>query len=362
MKYLLSYFLLMSWGISFCQIERLELPEGMEANVFAKVPKARSLCQSPSGIVYVGTRAGNQIHALKDTDGDGVADRKWVVANGLSNMPNGVAFKDGNLYIAEVDKVWVLKGIESQLDNPPEKEIVYGGYPKDRHHGWKYIAFGPDGWLYIPVGGPCNICLSEDPVYASITRLNVETKEIEIVAKGVRNTVGFTWHPITRELWFTDNGRDHLGDNLPPDELNRMAQKGDHFGYPFCHGGYIKDPEYGNQRSCNEFISPIQNLGPHVAALGLKFVPEGFPIEELQGDVLIAEHGSWNRSEPIGYRVSRVNIKDGRSLGYETLIQGWLDENGDVWGRPVDILFLEDKSFLVSDDLGGTILRFKVKE
>jgi glucose/arabinose dehydrogenase len=235
-------------------------------------------------------------------------------------------------------------------------EIFVDGLPSEAHHGWKYIAFGPDGMLYVPIGAPCNICLSEDERFASILRVSADGDRLEIFARGVRNTVGFDWHPGTGDLWFTDNGRDWLGDNSPPDELNRAPGKGHHFGYPFCHGGDIADPDFGDQRGCEEFVAPEQNLGPHVAALGLRFYTGYQFPPEYRGQVLIAEHGSWNRSKKIGYRITLVQIRNGRAASYEVFAEGWLDGQ-KAWGRPVDLLQLPDGSILVSDDYAGAIYR-----
>ncbi len=344
------------------QFDYLSIPDGFKIKEYASVPKARSLCQSPSGVVYVGTRQGSKVHALVDKDQNGTVDEVLVVASGLKNMPNGVAYKDGNLYVAEVNRILVLKDIEKDLANPPEPEIFYDDYPDNRHHGWKYIAFGPDGWLYVPVGAPCNICYKENPIYSSITRLSPDGKKREIFASGVRNTVGFTWHPETREMWFTDNGRDHLGDNAPPDELNCAPRANLHFGYPFCHGGDLADPEYGDQYPCSAFEEPRQKLGPHVASLGLKFCTSNAFPEEYQGDIFIAEHGSWNSSVPVGYRVTRVVLENGKSVSYEPFIEGWLDEEKKVKGRPVDVLFLKDGSMLISDDYAGKIYRVRYEK
>jgi glucose/arabinose dehydrogenase len=347
---------------SLAQIEKLKLPDGFKISEFAQVSNARSLCQSPSGTIFVGTKQGNKIHALQDLNKDGVAEKKYVLADGLSNMPNGVAFKNGDLYIAEVNRILVLRNIETRLNDPPEPEIFYDGYPSETHHGWKNIAFGPDGWLYVPVGAPCNICFSENPVYATITRLSPDGKEMQIYASGVRNTVGITWHPETGDLWFTDNGRDMLGEDVPPDELNMAYKKNMHFGYPFCHGGFIADPEFGDQLPCSTFEAPRQKLGPHVASLGLKFCNSPQFPEEYQGDIFIAEHGSWNRKEPIGYRITRVKLEGNKAVEYSNFITGWLEKNGNVWGRPVDILFMDDGSMLISDDFGGKIYRVSYEE
>jgi glucose/arabinose dehydrogenase len=339
-------------------LETIRLPEGFQISVFAEgLKNARSLAVSPSGTIFVGTRDRGHVYALRDTNGDHRADEVYTLAKGLK-MPNGVAFLDGDLYVAEVSRILRFPNVEANLSNPPKPEVVFDQYPTDTHHGWKYIAFGPDGKLYVPVGAPCNICNPDNPVYASITRMNPDGSGMEIVQTGIRNTVGFTWHPETGELWFTDNGRDWLGDELPACELNHAPRDGMHFGYPFCHQGDLPDPDYGHLRNCNEFTPPVQNLGAHTAPLGLKFITsEAFP-EAYRGQVLIAEHGSWNRSTKIGYRLSLVRLDGNRATSYEAFAEGWLDEAEDeVWGRPVDVLFLPDGSLLVSDDFADAIYR-----
>lgn len=339
-------------------LETITLPDGFSIDVYAEVEDARSMAMSPSGILYVGNKDQNSVYAVKDTDGDHKADTRWTIASGL-NMPNGVAFKDGDLYVAEVSRILKFPSVETDLSNPPEAMVINDDYPTDTHHGWKYIAFGPDGNLYVPVGAPCNICEPEEEIYASLTRINADGSGREIIAHGIRNTVGFTWHPDTKVLWFTDNGRDQLGNDVPPCELNRLQTEGSHFGYPYCHGGDISDPEFGDKRNCAEFIKPAQRLGPHVAPLGLKFYTGDMFPEAYRGNLFIAEHGSWNRDEKIGYRVSLVNVgNDGEASSYETFASGWLDnEKQEAWGRPVDVLVLDDGSMLVSDDKAGVIYR-----
>ncbi|WKZ58213.1 MAG: sorbosone dehydrogenase family protein [Cyclobacteriaceae bacterium] len=343
-------------------LEKIKLPAGFKIEVFAEVDNARSMVMSPSGVLYIGNRNGDKVYAVKDTDGDFKADKKWTIASGL-NMPNGVAFKDGDLYVAEVNRILKYSGIESKLANPPAPEIINDKYPTETHHGWKYIAFGPDGKLYVPVGAPCNICESKDEVYASITRINPDGSGREIFASGVRNTVGFTWHPVTKELWFTDNGRDMLGDDIPPCELNRASKAGMHFGYPYCHGGTIKDPQFGDKRPCSDFTVPAQNLGPHTAPLGIKFYTGNMFPSGYKNQAFIAEHGSWNRSKKIGYRVSLVKVENNtKATSYETFASGWLDdETQKVWGRPVDVLVLNDGSMLVSDDQANVVYRISYK-
>lgn len=344
-------------------LDKIKLPPGFQINIFAEVDNARSLVVSPSGIVYVGNRHADKVYAVKDEDGDGIADKRWVLASGL-NSPNGVAFKDGDLYIAEISRILKLSDIETQLDNPPTPVVVNDKFPDRNWHGWKYIAFGPDGLLYVPIGAPCNVCEPEDG-FAVITRLDVSTEgaEREVYASGIRNTVGFTWHPETKELWFTDNGRDYLGDDVPPCELNYAPKAGMHFGFPYCHAGTIQDPEFGKKKSCDEFTKPAQVLRAHVAALGVKFYTgDMFPVE-YKNQVFIAEHGSWNRTRKIGYQVSLVKIANNNtSAGYEAFATGWLDEEAQkAWGRPVDVLVLRDGSMLVSDDQAGVVYRISYK-
>lgn len=342
-------------------LDKIKMPAGFTIDVYAEVENARSMTLSPSGVLYVGNKDKDKVYAVKDTDGDFKADKKWVLATGL-NMPNGVAFKDGDLYIAEVSKISKLSGIESKLANPPKPTVVKDDYPTETHHGWKYIAFGPDGKLYVPVGAPCNICESKDEVYASITRINADGSGREIFAKGVRNSVGFTWHPDTKELWFTDNGRDMLGDEIPACELNNASKAGMHFGYPYCHEGSIKDPEFGNKKPCSEFTAPADKLGPHVAPLGLKFYTGSLFPASYKNQLFVAEHGSWNRSKKSGYNVSLVKLNNNKVAGHEIFASGWLDEAAQkAWGRPVDVLLLPDGSMLVSDDQANVIYRISYK-
>ena len=338
-------------------LNTIKLPSGFKIDVFAEVPDARSMAVSPSGIVYVGNKDKDKVYAVKDTDGDNKADKKWVIASGL-NMPNGVAFHEGDLYIAEVSRILKIEGIESKLENPPKPVVINDDYPRESHHGWKYIAFGPDGKLYVPVGAPCNICESKNEIYATITRLNKDGSGREIFARGVRNSVGFTWHPETKELWFTDNGRDSMGDNIPSCELNHAPKTGMHFGYPYCHEGSVKDPEFGNKRPCADFSAPADKLGPHVAPLGLKFYSGSMFPESYKNQIFVAEHGSWDRSKKSGHNVSIVRFNNNRVVGHEVFASGWLnDATQKVWGRPVDILVLNDGSILISDDQAGVIYR-----
>lgn len=338
-------------------LDIVNLPSGFKIEEFADVENARSMALSPSGVVYVGTRAEDKVYALKDEDGDGKAEKKYVLAEGLSS-PNGVAFKDGDLYVAEISRILKFSDIENHLDNPPAYEVVYDQYPTEGHHGWKYIAFGPDGKLYVPVGAPCNLCEREEEIFASITRINPDGSGLEIVAKGVRNTVGFGWKPDTKELWFTDNGRDNMGDNYPPGELNKVTKKGDHFGFPYCHGGDIADPEFGDKYPCSDFVPPVWKFDAHTANLGFVFYTGDMFPEEYKGDIIVAQHGSWNRSKKIGYRLMHVSIDGDRAVESEVFADGWLnDSTQSNWGRPVDVIQLEDGSILVSDDFGNKVYR-----
>jgi len=343
-------------------LDKVKLPKGFSISVFAEVDNARSMAISANGTIFVGNRDEDKVYAIKDTDGDGKADKKWTIAKGL-NMPNGVAFKDGNLYVAEVSRIHKFAGIESKLDNPGTSQVIYDKYPTDAHHGWKYIAFGPDGKLYVPVGAPCNICESKDPVYASITRKNADGTGREVFANGVRNSVGFTWHPTTKQMWFTDNGRDMLGDDTPSCELNIATKEGLHFGYPYCHEGSIKDPEFGDKRPCSDFVQPADKLGPHVAPLGLKFYTGKMFPAEYSGQIIVAEHGSWNRTKKIGYNLTLVKVDaNSKVTGHSVFASGWMDDaTQKVWGRPVDVLQLPDGSLLVSDDQANVIYRITYK-
>lgn len=339
-------------------LKKIQLPPGFKIEVYASdVTNARSMTLSPGGTLFVGTRDEGSVYALRDEDGDFKIDKKYVLATGLK-MPNGVAFRDGDLYIAEVSRILKLEGIENKLASPPQPVIVYDKYPDKTHHGWKYIAFGPDGKLYVPVGAPCNICEEEDEIFASITRLNPDGTGMEVVQHGIRNTVGFTWHPETKELWFTDNGRDWLGDDLPACELNHAPQDGMHFGYPYCHQGDLPDDRFGKKRPCSDFTPPAQKLGPHTAPLGVEFYTGKMFPETYKHQILIAEHGSWNRSKKIGYQVAMVTLENGKATSYKPFASGWLDKATDeVWGRPVDLEFLPDGSMLVSDDFANAIYR-----
>ncbi len=334
-------------------LERIHLPAGFRIELFARVPNARQMALGEKTL-FVGSMRLGKVHAI-ELGPDLRAGRIHVVASGL-NLPVGVAFREGSLYISAVDRILRLDSIEQRLADPPAPIVVRDDLPRETHHGWKFIAFGPDGWLYVPVGAPCNICEPDSDRYAAILRMRPDGSALETFARGVRNSVGFDWHPATQELWFTDNGRDWLGDETPPDELNHAPRPGLHFGYPYCHGSDFADPEFGQKRTCREFTAPAQSLGPHVAALGMRFYTgQQFP-PAYRNQIFIAEHGSWNRSKKIGYRITLVRLAGGRAVSYTPFATGW-QHGENAWGRPADVLVLPDGSLLVSDDHAGAIYR-----
>jgi glucose/arabinose dehydrogenase len=337
------------------QLDQLTLPKGFHIAVYSdQVPNARELAVGAKGTVFVGSNDAGKVYALTDANGDGVAERVRVIASGLQ-LPVGVAFRDGDLYVSAVSKVLVLRDIENHLDDPPAPVVVNGSFPTETHHGWKFIAFGPDGKLYVPIGAPCNVC-DRGKAYAKITRMNADGSGLEDVAYGIRNSVGFDWQPGTGRLWFTSNGRDLMGDDIPSDTLNEVTRTGQHFGFPYCHQGDTLDPEFGRGKHCSDYRAPALKLGPHVASLGMRFYTgKQFPAS-YRGAAIIAEHGSWNRTQKSGYRVMTVRLKGSQVLSYEPLITGFMRDE-KAWGRPADVQMLPDGSLLVSDDLAGAVYR-----
>ena len=332
-------------------LDDIQLPPGFSIEIYADVPKARSLAFGDRGTLFVSTRRGQSVYAVVENE-DG-STRVIELADDMSS-PNGIAFFEGDLYVAETSRVYRFPDIEENLGSDPEREQLDIELPSERSHGWRYIGFGPDGKLYISIGAPCNIC--DRYGFAQIIRMNPDGSGRETYASGIRNSVGFTWHPDTGELWFTDNGRDMLGDDLPAGELNHAARQGLHFGYPYCHGGDLPDPKFGDGRDCADYTPPAQKLGPHVAPLGVKFYTGTMFPTEYRGVVLIAEHGSWNRSKKIGYRITMVRLEGDRGVSYEPFASGWL-QGEEYWGRPVDLIVKDDGSLLVSDDYAGKIYR-----
>ncbi len=337
--------------------EQIRVPPGFRIERFAEVPNARQMALGRATL-FVGSMQEGKVYAVPIAQGRAGTPR--VIASGL-DKPVGVAYRNGDLYISAVSRILRMRDVERRLEQPPKPETVFADLPAESQHGWKFIAFGPDGDLYIPVGAPCNICLPEACRHAVITRLNLASGKRQVIAQGVRNTVGFDWHPLTGELWFTDNGRDRLGDDVPPDELNRLDRPGRHFGYPHCHAAGLADPEFGRGHDCTRFTPPARELGAHVAPLGMRFYSgKQFPAR-YRNAIFVAEHGSWNRSQKVGYRVMVAFLEGNRVIAYEPFASGWLRDAGTaretVLGRPADVLVMPDGSLLVADDHAGVIYR-----
>ncbi len=364
LKSALTALLLFNTGLALAQpnnvqdvLKNLSLPAGFSISIYAdKLPNARSMVLGDDGVVFVGTAKESKVYAVVDANHDGVADKSYVIAKDLY-MPNGVAYKNGALYVAAVNRILRFDAITQHLDNPPAPVVVTDKFPDDKHHGWKYLRFGSDNKLYTAVGAPCNICEPDKEIYTSLVRLNPDGSDIEILARGIRNTVGFDWQPETNALFFNDNGRDHLGDDEPADELNHWTAKGEHFGYPYCHAGDTLDPEFGKNKKCADFVPPVWKYKAHIAPLGMRFYTGRLFPAEYKNQLLVAQHGSWNRTEPQGYQVALVKFKDGKPVAEQSFISGWLTNKGEVLGRPVDILTLPNGSVLISDDTLGVIYK-----
>ncbi|GGP61011.1 PQQ-dependent sugar dehydrogenase [Shewanella saliphila] len=344
-----------SFSVSALPLNKIQLPQGFSIDIYAdNIENARQMALGEKGTVFVGSRKAGNVYALIDSNQDFKADKQIVIAKDLF-MPSGLAFHNGSLYVAEVDKIWRYPNIENSLPDIPTPELVYDKLPNKAHHGWKFIAFGPDGHLYIPVGAPCNVCESQLP-FASILKLNIDTKQTTIVAKGVRNSVGFDFHPVSGDLWFTDNGRDMMGDDLPDDELNHVTQTGQHFGFPYVHNTVIHDPDFSNTKTAKLNTPPALTLGAHVAALGMEFYQGTQFPPTYHHSIFIAQHGSWNRTNKVGYRIMQVVVEGNKVIDYQPFATGWL-EGEQSWGRPVDVMTLTDGSILVSDDFANAVYR-----
>lgn len=344
-------------------LSKIKLPDNFSIEIYAsKIKNARAMSWGKDQVLFVGSRDEGALYAVTDPNKDGIADEVITIATKL-HMPTGVTYKDGNLYVSEINRILVFKDIDNTYKSNPKPEILPYELPNEEHHGWKYLKFGPDGKLYVPVGAPCNICESpQDERFATIMRMDPDGKNAEIYARGVRNSVGFDWSPIDKTLYFTDNGRDWMGDDIPFCELNHAPTANMNFGYPYCHSGLYMDTDIKTTKTCDDFTKPLQNLGPHVAPLGMIFYTgEQFPAI-YKNAILIAEHGSWNRNEPLGYRISMVKLdENGASKGYEIFASGWLEDGGKRWGRPADIIMHPDGSILVSDDFGDAIYKISYK-
>ena len=349
-------------------LDGIRLPPGFRIELVTdRVPDARQMAlgpwQSGRGTLFVGSSTSGKVYAVALDAGRATGVK--TIATGLQ-MPVGVAYRQGSLYVSAISRILRYDRVDGDLDRLPPAVVVTERFPSETHHGWKFIAFGPDGDLYIPVGAPCNVCERDETRYYNIQRIKADGSAVAVVAKGVRNTVGFDWSPVDGSLWFTDNGRDLMGDDIPSDELNHIpagTTAAPHFGFPYCHQGDTPDPEFG-RRPCSDFTPPSAKLGPHVAAVGMRFyappsgATEAFPAAYRNG-AFIAEHGSWNRSKKSGYRVVRASIDATGQASQEVFAEGWLRGDESVAGRPADVLPLPDGSLLVSDDLAGAIYRIR---
>jgi len=332
---------------------QLKLPPGFNIEVYASgIPNTRSLRIGDKGTVFVGTRFGNKVTAIVKKDGK---TEIKTIAEGLYR-PNGLAYHNGTLYIAELSQISKIDNVEANLDKPSKPTVIYTDLPKDEAHGWKFIAIGPDNKLYVPIGQPGNNVL-HDKDHGQIRRINLDGTGAEIVAKGVRNTVGFDWNPLNKQLYFSDNGRDWLSEDVPQDELNRITKVGEHFGAPYCYQGNMLDPEFGWGHNCREFTAPIALTGPHSAGLGLRFYTGDMFPKKYRNAIFLARHGSWNRTNKFGGDVVAIFLnKDGTVKSVEPFITGFLVDNKYI-GRPVDMEIMKDGSMLLSDDWNGAIYR-----
>jgi glucose/arabinose dehydrogenase len=339
--------------------DRNRLPRWFANEFVARVPGARELAFGANGTLFAASVEG-RVYAIELSASPSQPPVVHTIASGLRD-PAGVAFRNGALYVSAVSRILRFDDIERRLDRPPAPVVVADRFPTDGQHGRKFIAFGPDGKLYVPVGAPCNICEPDPDRYANIMRMDADGSNLETYARGIRNSVGFDWDPRTGHLWFTSNGRDRLGDDVPPDTLNHAARAGEHFGYPYCHAGTIADPEFGAKQPCSAFTPPAQPLGAHVAALGMRFYTGTQFPQRYRGQIFIAEHGSWNRSAKVGYRVTLVTLDaSGKPVSYEPFAEGWL-QGQTAWGRPADVAVAPDGSLLVADDLADAVYRIRYR-
>ena len=349
-------------------ISRIKLPPGFSISVYSdQVPVARSMTLSDAGTLFVGTSFTSfgappvgKVYALRDDNHDNRADKVITVAEKL-NYPNGVAMHGKDLYVAEISRILRFRNIDANLGHPPAPEVINDSYPSDFHHGWKFIRFGPDGRLYVPVGAPCNTCVP-DSDHGIITSIKADGSDRQVFARGVRNSVGFDWDPDSGEMWFTDNGRDAWGNDIPPEELNHAPRAGLHFGFPYRYGKTLVDHDYKTDMKPVAFTPPALELPAHNAALGMRFYRGSMFPAKYKNRIFIAAHGSWNRGVPDGYCIYVVTLKDDKVAGYEKFASGWLTPEHKFWGRPVDVQELADGSLLVSDDQAGAIYRISYEK
>jgi glucose/arabinose dehydrogenase len=343
-----------TWSSNNFPVNKLNLPKGLKAEVYARVKLARQLALGEDGVVYVGS-SGDTVSALIPDENMRHAKEVKVIAKGL-NVPNGVAFHHGALYIAEIQRIFRIKNIDIK-NNKHTLEVVADDLPDKAWHGKRVIHFGPDGYLYVGVGVPCNTCLLQDKRFGTILRRKLNDKDWQVFAEGIRNTVGFDWHPETGHLWFSDNGQDWMGDELPPDEINRAPKLGMNFGFPYVYGNNIPTPQHYPIPKNLKMIEPEWLLPAHVAPLGVHFYRGDLLAKAFGQKLLICEHGSWNRSNKIGYRVSSLKVRDSKASDYQVVIDGWKNKNNTIWGRPVDVLEMPDGALLISDDYAGAVYR-----
>jgi len=337
-------------------VSNFKLPPGFKAEVWATgIPGGRAMARGEGGKIYVGTRAIGRVYEITD---NGTQRTSRVVVDKLT-QPAGVAIKDGSLYVMAIDKVLRFDGIEKNPNAAPVDMTAAFKLPKEQHHNWKYIAFGPDGKLYVPFGAPCNICVPPSDEYAQIRRYNADGSGMEVIARGVRNTVGFAWHPVTKELWFTDHGRDWMGDDGPEDELNVLAKAGNNYGFPYCHANGVPDKDIKKANPCDGVTLPVTNMGPHAAAMGVLFYTGSMFPAEYRNAMFVARKGSWNRTKKFGFDVVTVRpAADNKGAKVEPFMTGFLDPATDSFsGRPAYLLQLPDGSLLVSDEQLGAIYR-----
>ena len=339
-------------------LSRINLPPGFKISVFAELPSPRSLAiAEPGEIVFVGSRR-DTVYSLRDSDRDGAADEVLLRADGLK-VPNGIAYHEGRLYIAEQDRISFWPAPRDADSTAPIRPLIdiRTDLPDKRHHGWRYAGVGPEGRLYVSIGSPCNICEPQG-LEGTIIHMNPDGSDMQVVARGVRNSVGFDWHPETGQLFFTDNGADRMGDDIPPDELNHVTEIGRHYGFPYLGGRSVQLTGFEDKEAPADAVSPAIEFAAHTASLGIRFYRGDMFPPEYRHDAFVAQHGSWNRTVPIGYRIMRVRFDEaGMAVGKEVFADGWLREDGSVLGRPVDIAELADGSLLVSDDHANVIYR-----
>lgn len=331
-------------------LEKINLPPGFTISIWAEVPDARSMTLGDNGTVFVGSKSAGNVYAITQSSGK---RQVRVIANKLKE-PTGVTFLNGTLYVSTPRHILRFRDIEQNLENTVIPEVIPVELLNKDSQSPGYLAAGPDGRLYLSIIAPCNICEVDPDQFALIASMQPDVSNLEIFAHGVRHSAGFDWHPTQKTLWFTDISRNWMGDNLPPDELNHASQKAMHFGFPYCYGSAVLDPRFGAKRGCEKFTAPVLNLNPHVAPMGMRFYTGSLFPEQYHQQIFVAESGSWNRREKVGYQIESIQVNNGQVANKQTFASGWLDNN-EAWGRPIDLLNIPDGSILVSDDIAGVI-------